>query len=212
MACDGTRVFVLGGKFSPGVLLDEAKLIHVLDTSMYFLFVSSFGQPSSLKQSSSFTPKPDSNAGAVKHGEKTTQLVQKLSASQPQQPTFSLSDSDVHPEHSTSPFQKSTLEDSELDHSASLQIGRERNYGSIYLPSLLSRMDDKPRRAPEDDNDDEGSTEHHRKLVVPDAYSEKAVARLEHERIANLERQLSETVAAKNERDRHIAQLFEQLA
>jgi hypothetical protein len=50
MACDGTRVFVLGGKLSPGAQVDEA--IHVLDTSMYFLFVISSGHPSSLKQSS----------------------------------------------------------------------------------------------------------------------------------------------------------------
>ncbi|KAF8499889.1 hypothetical protein F5888DRAFT_117232 [Russula emetica] len=57
MACDGTRVFVLGGELSPGaqVEVDEAKLIHVLDTSMYFLFVILFGQPSSLNQSFSFT-------------------------------------------------------------------------------------------------------------------------------------------------------------
>ncbi|KAF8499880.1 hypothetical protein F5888DRAFT_1611052 [Russula emetica] len=57
MACDGTRVFVLGGELSPGAQaeVDEAKLIHVLDTSMYFLFVILFGQPSSLNQSSSFT-------------------------------------------------------------------------------------------------------------------------------------------------------------
>ncbi|KAF8499883.1 hypothetical protein F5888DRAFT_117731 [Russula emetica] len=53
MACDGTRVFVLGGKLS-----HEAKLIHVLDTSMYFLFVIPFGQSSSLNQSFSFTRNP----------------------------------------------------------------------------------------------------------------------------------------------------------
>jgi hypothetical protein len=52
MASDGRRLFVLGGGLSPGTQVDEAKLIHVLDTSMYFLFVISFGQPSSLKQSS----------------------------------------------------------------------------------------------------------------------------------------------------------------
>jgi hypothetical protein len=54
MACDGTRVFVLGGKLSlsSDAQLDETKLIHVLDTSMYSLFVISFGQPSSLKQGS----------------------------------------------------------------------------------------------------------------------------------------------------------------
>ncbi|KAF8499852.1 hypothetical protein F5888DRAFT_1610700 [Russula emetica] len=58
MACDGTRVFVVGGKFSPGAQVDEAKLIHVLDTSMYLLFVIPFGQSSRLNQSSSFTRNP----------------------------------------------------------------------------------------------------------------------------------------------------------
>ena len=58
MASDGNRVFVLGGVLSPGAQVDEDKLIHVLDTSMYFLFVISFGQPSSLKQSSSLTRNP----------------------------------------------------------------------------------------------------------------------------------------------------------
>jgi hypothetical protein len=57
-ACDGRRVFVLGGELSPDVQVDEAKLIHVLDTSMYFLFVILFRQPSSLKQSSSFIRNP----------------------------------------------------------------------------------------------------------------------------------------------------------
>ena len=62
--------------------------------SMYFLFVTSSGRPSSLKQSSSFTrnPKPDYNT--VKHSEKTNQLAQKLSTrrwthGQLQLPTFS---------------------------------------------------------------------------------------------------------------------------
>ncbi len=43
MASVGTRVFVLGGLLSSGLQVDEAKPIHVLDTSMYFLFVISFG-------------------------------------------------------------------------------------------------------------------------------------------------------------------------
>jgi DNA repair exonuclease SbcCD ATPase subunit len=73
-------------------------------------------------------------------------------------------------------------------------------------------MDDKPRRVPEEDDDSEGSTEPHVKLVAPAASSEKEVARLEHERIADLERQLSETLAAQTERDRRIAQLTDQLA
>src|SRR6266566_59078 len=58
MASDGRRVFVLGGELSPGTQVDKTKLIHVLDTSMYFLFVISFGQSSSLKQSSSYTRNP----------------------------------------------------------------------------------------------------------------------------------------------------------
>ena len=51
MASDGGRVFVLGGDLTLGKhwQVDEAKLIHVLDTSMYFLFVLLFGQRSSLK-------------------------------------------------------------------------------------------------------------------------------------------------------------------
>ena len=48
--------------------------------------------------------------------------------------------------------------------------------------------------------------------VVPDTSSEKQVARLEHERIADLERQLSEILVAQTERDRYIVQLTEQLA
>jgi len=49
MACDGTRVFVLGGDLSPRAQADESKLIHVFNTGMYFLFVISFGQSPSFK-------------------------------------------------------------------------------------------------------------------------------------------------------------------
>ena len=65
MACDGTRVFVLGGKLSPGAQVDDAKPIHVLDTSMYFHFVVSFEEPSSLKQSSSFTRNPTPTLSSI---------------------------------------------------------------------------------------------------------------------------------------------------
>ena len=58
MASDGRRVFVLGGALSPGSQVDDAKLIHVLDTSTYFLFVISFGRYSSLKQSFLITRNP----------------------------------------------------------------------------------------------------------------------------------------------------------
>ena len=59
VASDGRRVFVLGGELSPEAQADETKLIHVLDISMYFLFVISFGQPPILKiQSTSTTRNP----------------------------------------------------------------------------------------------------------------------------------------------------------
>ena len=73
-------------------------------------------------------------------------------------------------------------------------------------------MGDNPRRVPEEDNNSEGSTEPHTKFVAPYGSSEKEVERLEHERIADLEQQLSETLAGQTERDRRIAQLTEQLA
>ena len=143
-----------------------------------------------------------------------TQVARESSAGpstkgQPQQPTFSLSGSDVHSEHGTSRFQKATPE---LGHPASLQIARERSRGSNDLPSLLPGANDKRRRVPEEDNDGEGSMEHHAKLVELGASSKKEVARLEHARIADLERQLSEMVVAQTERDRRNAQLTDQLA
>jgi hypothetical protein len=59
MACDGRRVFVFGGGLLRDVPEDETKLIHVFDTSMYFLFVISFGQSPILKmQSTSITRNP----------------------------------------------------------------------------------------------------------------------------------------------------------
>jgi chromosome segregation ATPase len=121
---------------------------------------------------------------------------------QPQQPAFSSSDSDVHAEHCTSPFQKATP--GELDHAASLRITRDRTPDPNDLPSLLSGINDKPRRVLGEDDDSEGSAEHDAKLVAPNA-SEKEAARSEDERIADLERQLSETLAER-------AQLTDQLA
>ncbi|KAI0283592.1 hypothetical protein BGY98DRAFT_1183841 [Russula aff. rugulosa BPL654] len=184
MACDGTRVFVLGGRLSPGAQVDDAKPIHILDTKLLIY------------------PKPDSNT--VKHSEKTTELAQRLSAGhptqgQPQQPAFSSSDSDVHAEHGTSPFRKATP--GELDHTASLRITRDRTPDPNDLPGI----NDKPRRVLWEDGDSEGSTEHHAKLVAPDTSSEEEAAGVEYERIADLEQQLSETLAER-------AQLTDQLA
>jgi hypothetical protein len=73
-------------------------------------------------------------------------------------------------------------------------------------------MIDKPKHVPKEDDDGEGSMESHAKLVVRDASSEREVARSELERIADLERRLSEVLAAQTERDRHITQLTDELA
>jgi hypothetical protein len=158
-------------------------------------------------------PAPDSDV--VNPSKKTTELVLKSSASPPtqgqsQQPTFSPSESDVHAGHGTSPVQRATL--GELEHPASLRITPDRTPNPNDLPSRLPGRIDKSRLVLEEDDDSEELTEHRGKLVAPDASSEKKVARLEHERIADLEQQLSKTLAAQTERDRHIVQLTDQLA
>jgi hypothetical protein len=98
-----------------------------------------------------------------------------------------------------------------MDRLASPQITRERRPSLNGLPSQPTGVDDKPRCVLQEDDDSERTTEHLAKLVVPDASSEKEVARLEHERIADLERQLLAMCAAQTERDRRIAQLTDQL-
>ncbi|KAI0283604.1 hypothetical protein BGY98DRAFT_1174113 [Russula aff. rugulosa BPL654] len=172
IASDGRRVFVLGGQLSPGAQVDDAELIHVLDTTLLIY------------------PKPDSNT--VKHSEKTTQLGQKVSPGHPTDKYGVFSSLDVGGAHGASfPFQISTFED--MGHPASPQISREQN------PSLM------------EDNDSESSTERLTNLVTPDTSFEKDVARLEHVRIADLERQLSETLAAQSKRGLRISQLTDQL-
>ena len=161
MACDGTRVFVLGGKLSPGAQLNEAKPIYFLDTSMYFLchFIwTAFKFETELL----VHPKPASDT--VKPDKKTTELAQKLSVGHPTQ----------------GQPQQRTLDP------ASLRIIRDRTAGPNDIQPLVPGMNDKPRRVPEDDNDRETS-------------------QLEQERIAGLERQLSEMRAER-------AQLTDQLA
>jgi len=92
------------------------------------------------------------------------------------------------------------------------QITRERNLSLNGLPSRPTGASDRPCRVPEEDDDGKGSTEHQGKLVAPDAPSRKEIARLEHGRLIELERQLSETLVAKTERDQRIAQLTDELA
>jgi hypothetical protein len=156
-------------------------------------------------------PKPDPIT--LEHSEKTTQLAQKLSAGhstrgQPHQP--SSSSSDAHATRSASPFQKATPE--EPDHPTSQQVTREQNTSLNGLPSRPTAAGGTPRRVPEEDDDGEDSTERHAKLVAPDAPSGKEIARLEDGRLIELERQLSETLVAKTERDQRIAQLTDELA
>ena len=158
---------------------------------------------------------PDPKPNIVNLSEKATQLARDSAASsstqeRPQQPTISSSDSDAHAENGTSPFQRATSEDS--DHPASLQIGRERSHGSNDLSSLLLGMNVKARHVLEEDDDSEGSTEHHGMIVMGDACSEKEISQLEHEHITDLERPLSKTHAAQTGWEREIAQLTEQLA
>ena len=114
MASDGTRVFVLGGELSPDAQVDESKLIHVLDTSMYFILPFHLDSPHIENTELLDYPGPDSDA--VDPSDKTTQLVQKSSATpltrgQLHQPLSS--SSDAHAAHGASPFQKATPEELE---------------------------------------------------------------------------------------------------
>jgi hypothetical protein len=68
-----------------------------------------------------------------------------------------------------------------------------------------------PRRVPEEDDDGEGSTEHHANLVAL-APSGKEITQLEDGRLVELERQLLETLVAKIGRDRRVAQMTDELA
>jgi len=79
------------------------------------------------------------------------------------------------------------------------------------LPSRPTGASGRPRRVREEDDDGEDSTEHHARPVDPDAPFAKENGRLEDGRLIELEQQLSETLLAKTERDRRIAQLTDEL-
>src|SRR6266478_4078833 len=155
--------------------------------------------------------KPDSND--VNPSEKTTQLARKSSAGrltqgQPQERTSS--SLDAHAVHGAPSFQRATPEG--LDHPASPQINHKRSPSSNDLPSQPPGVNDKPRDIAEEEDDSEGSTGHHAKLVAPDISPEKDIARLEHERLVEVERKLSAMLAAQTERDQRMAQLTDELA
>jgi hypothetical protein len=155
-------------------------------------------------------PKPDSNT--VKQRKTTTQFAQKLSVGQPQH--GELSSSDAGAAHGSFPFQMATSED--MGRPALPQVTREQNPSLTRngLPSLPTGARGRPRRVSEEDDDSESSTEHHAKLVALDAPSGIEIAWLKHARgrLIELERQLSETLVAKTERDRRITQLTNELA
>jgi hypothetical protein len=139
--------------------------------------------------------------------------VRKSSASpptrrQPHQP--SSSSSGAQAAHGAPPFQQYIPE--ELDYPTSQQITRKQNPALNGLPLRPTGASGTPRRVPEEDDDGEGSTEHHAKLMAPVAPPGKAIAWLEDGRLIELERQLSETLVAKTERDRRIAQLTDELS
>jgi hypothetical protein len=141
----------------------------------------------------------------------TTQLVRRSSARPPtrgQPHQSSSSSSDAHATHGASPFQKATPEG--LDRPTSLQITREQNPSLSGLPSRPTGASSRPRRVSEEDDHGKGSTEHHARLVAPNAPS-KEITRLEDRRLIELERQLSETLVAKTERDWRIARLTDEL-
>jgi hypothetical protein len=141
----------------------------------------------------------------------TTQLVRRSSARPPtrgQPHQSSSSSSDAHATHCASPFQKATPEG--LDRPTSLQITREQNPSLSGLPSRPTGASSRPRRVSEEDDHAKGSTEHHARLVAPNAPS-KEKTRLEDRRLIELERQLSETLVAKTERDWRIARLTDEL-
>ena len=168
-------------------------------------FVISSGQPPSLKTEHIEKPKPDPN---VNPNERTTQPALESSAGpstqkRPQYPTsFS---SDAYAAHNTSFFRNFTP--GELGRPASPPISRERNLSSYGLPSQPTNVNGKTRHVPEKDYDDESWAED-----LPDASSEGEVARLEFERVVELERQMSAMRAAQTERDQRLAELTEELA
>jgi hypothetical protein len=72
-------------------------------------------------------------------------------------------------------------------------------------------VNSKPRRVLED-GVSEDSTEYHAEFAAPHSSSEAGVANLEYERTVQLERQLSESLTLKTERDQRITWLTDELA
>jgi hypothetical protein len=99
-----------------------------------------------------------------------------------------------------------------LGRPTSPQIACERNPSPSGLPSRPAGVNGNPRRVLEEDDDGEGSAEFPGKIAVPDASSEREVARLDRERLVELGRQVTAMLAAQKERDQRLSQLTDELA
>ena len=140
MASHGTRVFVLGGETSEGPQVDDSMLIHVLDTSTYFLL--SFHLDSLPSRNTEHIKYPKLKPNAVDPSEKTTQLVRKSSVDPPadEQPQHPMSSSGAFVACGPSPSEKAT----------SLKITCEESPDPNDLPpQLAGRSTSKLRCAPE---------------------------------------------------------------
>ena len=200
MASDGTRIFVLGG-YSRDVRADEISLIHVFDTSMYFLFCR-FIRTASKIENTEDIKYPETEPNAVNPIERTTQLSWKSSTGprtqeQPLHPTSSLSEA-----FSASRLQNATSAVSGRPAFMPMPITYERHRGPNGRPWELTGVNSMPRRVPENDVS-EGSAEYYGRLTAPPYSSE--VTRSE------LERQLSGLLAAQTERDQLIARQTDEL-
>ena len=174
---DGRRVFVIGGVLSPGAQVDEAKPIHVLGHEVCTaLFVISFEQPSSLKQSSSFTRNPTSTSSIlVREGYPTCAEAIRGSP-------------EPRVNHNRHPFRRTRMSTQKMalplfkmlppENWTILPLCRSLAIEPSVrndLPSLSPGMSDKPRRVPEEDDDCGGSMEPHAKFVAPDGSFKKEV-------------------------------------
>ena len=202
MASDGGRVFVLGGISSAIARGNETAFVHVLDTSAYCLFVIPIRQPKF--ENAAHIKNPNTDHNIVEPSEQTSQLTQESTAgpsTQEQRQHSTSSSSGAYMAHRASPVQITTPEES--GRLTSLQITCERNQSLNGLPSQPTGVSGNP----ENGDDGEGSAEFPTTIAVPNASSEREVARLDRERRVELE----QMTAILAERDRQLAQLTQEL-
>lgn len=159
MASNGTRVFVLGGESSAGAQTEENALIHVLDTSMCFIFFFRFIWTASESGNTEHIKYPKSDSNTVKAG--TAPLARKSSTGVPtqqEQPQRPPSSTGTNAARAASPLQPA-LDPEELRRAVSPQNARAQRLAPNELTSQPAGVNGKPRRVPGGDDDAEGSTE-----------------------------------------------------